>query len=166
MVVMTAKVSVACRSRKTARGLPEIVAPTSHDTLREMSPVLVVDDDADLCASIKAALEVEGYEVVTAANGREALNHLNRVDFPARGHRARPDDADDEWLAGADIIARGSRPQKIPIILTSAYFGDRFVGDPYTMLPKPFARTVAGARRPPLACERLETEGGSGDLTR
>jgi CheY-like chemotaxis protein len=104
-----------------------------------MPPVLVVDDDPDLCASIKTALQVEGHEVVTAANGREALNYLNRADF-------RPSvivlDLMMPMMNGwqvLDIIARDRDLQKVPIILTSAYFGDRFVGDPYTMLPKPFA---------------------------
>jgi two-component system, chemotaxis family, chemotaxis protein CheY len=35
--------------------------------------VLVIDDDVDLCDSLRDVLEQAGYQVTTAANGREAL---------------------------------------------------------------------------------------------
>jgi CheY-like chemotaxis protein len=35
--------------------------------------VLIVDDDADMRLTLKLALELEGYAVVEAANGREAV---------------------------------------------------------------------------------------------
>ena len=37
-------------------------------------PVLLVEDDPDLCAMIKLSLEMDGIDVVTAANGMEAYN--------------------------------------------------------------------------------------------
>lgn len=37
------------------------------------SPVLVVDDEESICSSLKGVLEDEGFGVVTASNGREAL---------------------------------------------------------------------------------------------
>ncbi|HLJ65823.1 MAG TPA: response regulator [Chloroflexota bacterium] len=40
----------------------------------DVEPVLVVDDDPDLRLAIQWALEDEGLEVVTAADGREALD--------------------------------------------------------------------------------------------
>src|SRR3954447_147603 len=48
-----------------------------------MSTVLVVEDDADVLKLLVAALQREGYNVVTAENGREALEHLGRSDPPA-----------------------------------------------------------------------------------
>jgi DNA-binding response OmpR family regulator len=44
--------------------------------------VLVVDDNAALCANLRAGLEMEGYEVLTAGNGEQALARLaqGRVD--------------------------------------------------------------------------------------
>ena len=38
--------------------------------------VLVIDDNPDLCANLRAGLEIEGYEVLTAANGEQGLNQL------------------------------------------------------------------------------------------
>lgn len=45
-----------------------------------MSKVLVVDDDINIVKLIKLYLEKEDYEVVTANNGREALEIYNRED--------------------------------------------------------------------------------------
>lgn len=42
-------------------------------------PVLVVDDDDDIRESLCEALTEEGYEVVTAANGREALEAIEHM---------------------------------------------------------------------------------------
>jgi CheY-like chemotaxis protein len=46
-----------------------------------MSRILIVDDDPDFVAISRMVLEAEGYEVVEAANGREALEVL-REDKP------------------------------------------------------------------------------------
>lgn len=42
--------------------------------------ILVVDDDADIRASVANVLEGEGYQVLGAANGREALSILAGVE--------------------------------------------------------------------------------------
>jgi CheY-like chemotaxis protein len=44
--------------------------------------VLVVDDEPDIRESLRDALEDEGYDVVTAANGREALTMLPGLPRP------------------------------------------------------------------------------------
>lgn len=46
-------------------------------------PVLVVEDDEDVRAAVAEILEGEGYEVVVAANGREALDELVHVASPS-----------------------------------------------------------------------------------
>jgi CheY-like chemotaxis protein len=48
-----------------------------YNTLaRAPDTVLVVDDDLSVRTALKELFETEGYEVVLAANGRAALNHL------------------------------------------------------------------------------------------
>jgi CheY-like chemotaxis protein len=44
------------------------------------SPVMIVDDDPGLSASIQSVLEGAGYRVYRASNGAEALELLGRVD--------------------------------------------------------------------------------------
>lgn len=44
--------------------------------------VLVVEDDVDIRAVIRIALEAEGYTVATVGNGREALEYLRGVGIP------------------------------------------------------------------------------------
>lgn len=43
--------------------------------------LLIVDDEVDLLAELKPMLERSGYTVATAANGEEALNHLDQATF-------------------------------------------------------------------------------------
>jgi two-component system, chemotaxis family, chemotaxis protein CheY len=42
-----------------------------------MPTVLVVDDDPDICTMLEVYLTLEGFDVVTACNGREALQQLH-----------------------------------------------------------------------------------------
>jgi CheY-like chemotaxis protein len=44
--------------------------------VEQRSSVLVVDDDADIRKMLAEILELEGYEAIPAANGREALGRL------------------------------------------------------------------------------------------
>ena len=41
-----------------------------------MATVLVVDDDADVCGLLETYLAVEGFDVLTASDGRDALLQL------------------------------------------------------------------------------------------
>jgi DNA-binding response OmpR family regulator len=40
--------------------------------------ILVVDDEADLVETLRFSLELEGYDVLTAFNGEEALNQARK----------------------------------------------------------------------------------------
>lgn len=44
--------------------------------------IMVVDDEPDILESVSAALEKEGYDVVTAGDGRECLRKLERGKKP------------------------------------------------------------------------------------
>jgi DNA-binding response OmpR family regulator len=45
--------------------------------------ILVVDDDVLICKGLKFNLEKAGYSVITATNGRAALDHVNRQNIQA-----------------------------------------------------------------------------------
>ena len=45
-----------------------------------MKTILVVDDESDMRDALQAILEAEGYRVVTASNGRQALDLLEKGD--------------------------------------------------------------------------------------
>jgi DNA-binding NtrC family response regulator len=49
-----------------------MVAPRDYHVAWEVRMILVVDDDASIANLLKTALEVEGYRVVTAADGVQA----------------------------------------------------------------------------------------------
>jgi DNA-binding response OmpR family regulator len=44
----------------------------------EQPTILVVDDEADVCQSIQVALEMQGYHVITAKNGRIAIERARK----------------------------------------------------------------------------------------
>jgi len=74
--------------------------------------ILIVDDNADIRAFVRAALEGEGYKVVEAANGNEALNKFQETN-PAvvildlsMGH---PD--------GFEVCREIRRSSQVPIIM-------------------------------------------------
>jgi CheY-like chemotaxis protein len=47
------------------------------------SDIMLIDDDADIRAAVRLALEFEGYDVALAANGREAWDLLHSAPPPA-----------------------------------------------------------------------------------
>jgi CheY-like chemotaxis protein len=56
--------------------------PTAPTTSSRHCPVLIVEDDADLREMMAQLLLLEGYKTETVANGREALQYLQRADRP------------------------------------------------------------------------------------
>lgn len=82
-------------------------------------PILVVEDDLDIREALQAFLEMQGYEVVVACHGREALKHLQRQPRPALilldmalpimdGHRVLSARKETEQL------------QEVPVVILSA----------------------------------------------
>jgi CheY-like chemotaxis protein len=53
------------------------------DAKEDDTTVLVVEDDFDLCDALVPILEYEGHRVVSAANGREALDRLHAMSPPS-----------------------------------------------------------------------------------
>jgi two-component system response regulator MprA len=91
--------------------------------------VLVVDDDRDIREAVADALEAEGYSVVTATDGLDALRWL----------RAQPDDGTRASLILLDLMmpnmdgvefrreqSRDHKLRSIPVVLLSA---DMSVGE-------------------------------------
>lgn len=133
--------------------------------------ILVVDDMESLRTMVKGYLTQEGYRVVTAANGREAL-------FVAR--QERPDlillDLMMPEMGGYDFINAYAREGDAPIIILTARVeeGDKVLGlelgaDDY--LTKPFslreltARIRAVLRRAEKAAGDQSVPLRAGDLT-
>jgi two-component system response regulator HydG len=52
--------------------LIELITKTASD-----QPILVIDDDADICNSLSRVLEHQGYEVLTAGSGEQAISIAN-----------------------------------------------------------------------------------------
>jgi len=85
---------------------------------RDQGPILLVDDDAELRDALAAALPEVGYDVVSAANGREALDLLKARPLP----RVIVLDLLMPVMNGWDFCdaARGDPTMgKIPIVVTS-----------------------------------------------
>lgn len=85
--------------------------------------ILLVDDEADMLAINGAILESYGYEILSAKDGLEALEAVNRVvpdlillDLMIPG-------IDGYQICG--ILKHDKRYQKIPIIIVSARFSDQ-----------------------------------------
>jgi CheY-like chemotaxis protein len=83
-----------------------------------MARILVVDDEADMLSVMKLMLEMEGHFVITARDGREAIEKVDSekpdlmiTDFMMPG------------MDGLELCARlrnGNDEQPIPVILSSA----------------------------------------------
>ena len=48
-------------------------------TVFDRGTILIIEDDQDLRESMKDALELEGYKVQTAANGKEGLSAIKNI---------------------------------------------------------------------------------------
>lgn len=82
--------------------------------------ILVVEDDPDINESLRDVLEREGYEVVTASNGKEGLERLGEIDRPCVIFLdlMMPVMSGGEFLAvlrHTDVIAT------IPVVIVSAW---------------------------------------------
>jgi CheY-like chemotaxis protein len=79
--------------------------------------VLVVDDDPDILQTLALCLSTEGYHVLMAANGQEALEVLAR-EKPACVLLDLMMPVMDGWQFVSELEARGAR--RMPILVLSA----------------------------------------------
>jgi DNA-binding response OmpR family regulator len=92
---------------------------TTIDAIAMAQKILVVDDEAKLREMIRVYLEQEGFRVIEAPNGREAL-------FAAR--HEKPDLIVLDWMMpemnGADFMRAHSKEASTPIIMLTARVED------------------------------------------
>lgn len=135
--------------------------PVLH-TVSMDTPVLIIDDDLELCALLGEYLGTQGFAVTAIHNGAEAVTHLRSHSYPAVVL-----DIMLPGLQGLDVLRRLREFSNIPVLMLTARGEDtdRIVGlelgaDDY--LPKPCnprelaARLRAILRRAP----RADTNGG------
>jgi two-component system, NtrC family, response regulator HydG len=77
--------------------------------------VPIVDDDSDLCASLRDVLEERGYRVCLAHDGKEAAGHLNDTAFRVALIDMRLPDGDG---AGVYRMVRQANPQARAVVIT------------------------------------------------
>jgi signal transduction histidine kinase len=84
------------------------------------SDVLVVDDDADIRYALKTVLELEGYHVALAANGREAWEWLQSAPLPALIllDLMMPVMNGTEFLG---LVRTDARLRSVPVVLVTAF---------------------------------------------
>jgi len=79
--------------------------------------VLVVDDEPDICKVIRLLLEREGYTVVCACNGEEAIEAIHQDNF-----NAILTDCKMDGLDGLALLKRAKEIAPItPVIIMSAF---------------------------------------------
>ena len=124
----------------TARSLVPAAAIPQNPT-----DVLLVEDDQALREVVQELLEAEGYRVLPARNGREALDRLGEMTAP----RLILADLMMPEMDGSELsaeLARDPRLSGIPMVLMSADVG----------LEKKAERlAVAAVLQKPVALERL-----------
>ena len=124
-----------------------------------MPTILIADDDDKLLAALRRTLAYEGYTVLTAANGRDAL---------AQAQEHRPDLVVLDWmmpgLDGVEVARRLRVAEGLPILMLTARdtVEDRVEGldagaDDY--LVKPFATAELLARVRALLRRNLPVAG-------
>ena len=104
-----------------------------------MTTVLVVDDQQSICTLVASAMEAEGFSVVTATSGREALH----IAHACAGHLdLLCTDYDMPGMDGA-ALAQELRVDSpgLPVILMSGSFDPAVsrLSTPWRFLPKPFS---------------------------
>jgi CheY-like chemotaxis protein len=156
-------------------GLPPIKQSEVENVLSDMAPqefqeidskylILIADDSADNVAMLSLFLQQEGYRVVTASNGEDAIKIASQtlpnlilmdISMPAL-----------DGLAATRRIREDERLQSIPVVAISAFGTEGFQRAAYDVgisgyLTKPIdldrMRVLIGRLLSPLASGELRT---------
>ena len=112
------------------------------DTQKSQQRILVADDDAEILRQVKAALEAEGFEAITAGDGKEAYKLLQSEEPFA----AAILDIVMPHIEGRELVRymqSERRLMKIPVIIMTTELNARLSSDSFSsgaaaFLPKPF----------------------------
>lgn len=97
--------------------------------------ILLVEDDADINATLREMLEEEGYEVIAAANGQAALEALEQLPAPTLVLL----DVEMPWMDGFDFLThlrQDARHAADPVVVVTA--SRRTPPEAAEVLHKPF----------------------------
>lgn len=132
--------------------MPQVDRETKTMGSTEPRTVLLVEDDLDIRDVLQDVLEGEGYDVIPAANGKQALDFLTLNDPP--GADLVILDLMMPMVSGWEVLeamARDRRLSSIPVIVVSAVAREK-PPRAYTFLRKPFTlETLSKAVRHCLA---------------
>jgi two-component system nitrogen regulation response regulator NtrX len=97
-----------------------MAAPAKENAAR--TPILVVDDDADIRVALEMLLQYDGFEVWTAKDGAEALARIERESAQGRPPALVLTDLKMPRLDGLGLLeAVQKRPSPAPVILISGH---------------------------------------------
>jgi CheY-like chemotaxis protein len=112
------------------------------------APILVVDDDPSIRTTVSDVLDMEGYRVVTAANGAEALERVEQ-NQPALVLLDMRMPVMDGWAFARAIASRG---MKLPILVMTAAdnaraWAEEIGADGYVAKPFDLAELISAIER-------------------
>jgi CheY-like chemotaxis protein len=127
--------------------------------MRRWPYILVVDDDTDFREGLRAALEMKGYQVEEAGNGKEALDQIER----------KPPllvllDLQMPVMNGRELLQKlraAPDTKDVPVVIISGFGfeweaelmgAQGYVGKPFE--PEELERTIAALLRPRLVSVR------------
>jgi CheY-like chemotaxis protein len=130
--------------------------------MRRWPYILVVDDDADFRDGLRLALEMKGYQVEAAANGKEALDRIEQ----------KPPllvllDLQMPVMNGRELLQKlraAPDTKEIPVVIISGFGfeweaelmgAQGYIGKPFE--PEELERTIAALLRPRLVGVRPVT---------
>lgn len=99
--------------------------------------VLVVDDDPSIRDLLRVMLEMNGYSVQLAPNGREAMQLLSYIDLPSLILLDMMMPVMNGWQFYSATRA-DPKLQNIPVVIITAYSKEEIEMPPVEILNKPF----------------------------